>query len=96
MMPTEAIEFWLPSMGDLWRELAPEMSMIAKQMVLVDWINDVLRHGDRKALDSHRRNLPQLFYIMHGFHSFARYCIDPCGVAVWCNVLSGSIGCGTI
>jgi hypothetical protein len=73
MDPTEAIEFWRPMMGDMWCELAPDVSMKAKQLVFSDWLMRALRDDDIAALDPHGINV-------------SASC-DLYGIAVCCNVL---------
>ena len=77
MDPTEAIEFWRPMMGDMWCELAPDVSMTAKQLVFADWLILALRNDDIEALDSHGINV-------------SASC-DLYGIAVCCNVLYSTV-----
>ena len=77
MDPTEAIEFWRPTMGGLWCDLAPGVSMIAKQLVFSEWLLTALQEGDTEALDSHGINV-------------SASC-DLYGIAVCCNVLYSTV-----
>mgnify|MGYP002811643713 CR=1 FL=1 len=57
MSPAEMIGFWRPTIGELWLELAPDVSMLAKQIVTRRWLADALVYGDQQALDSDRLDL---------------------------------------